>query len=287
MTKLPDGYTIAPMTRAEASVLESWAAAEGWNPGVADMDIAWASDPDAFIALRKDGELAGGGAIIAYGRKAGFMGLFIMRSDLRRQGLGRVLWQERLKRLRARLDPDAPIGMDGVFDMAPFYASGGFRLLYRDLRFEGEAEGTLDSDAVPLQDVPWEELAAYDLAVSGIDRPEFMRAWLSQPGGSGFAWRRNGSLAGYGFLRPCRNGFKIGPLYADDANIAHRLLQSLLSTIPGQHAVLDVPEPNGAAMALVAARGWTQSFGCARMVHGPMTPPPPDRVYGVTSFEFG
>ncbi len=99
MTKLPDGYTIAPMTRAEASVLESWAAAEGWNPGVADMDIAWASDPDAFIALRKDGELAGGGAIIAYGRKAGFMGLFIMRSDLRRQGLGRVLWHERLEAL--------------------------------------------------------------------------------------------------------------------------------------------------------------------------------------------
>ena len=287
MTNLPDGYTIGPMTRDEASVLESWAATEGWNPGISDMDVAWATDPDAFIALRKDGELAGGGTIIAYGRKAGFMGLFIMRADLRRQGLGRVLWHERLKRLRARLNPEAPIGMDGVFDMAPFYSSGGFRLLYRDLRFEGEAAGTLDPDAIPLQDVPLSEILAYDLSVSGIERPDFMRRWLSQPGGKGFAWRRDGAVAGYGFLRPCRKGFKIGPLYANDADVASRLFDSLLSTIPGNPAVLDVPEPNEDAMALVAQRGWTQSFGCARMIHGSQTPPSPDRVYGVTSFEFG
>jgi GNAT superfamily N-acetyltransferase len=284
---LPAGYAIEPMTRDEASVLESWAAAEGWNPGISDMDVAWAFDPAAFIALRKDGELAGGGTVIAYGRKAGFMGLFIMRADLRRQGLGRVLWHERLRRLRARLEPDAPIGMDGVFDMAPFYQSGGFRLLYCDLRYEGEAAGTPDSEAIPLQEVPWPDLLAYDLSVSAIERPEFIRSWLSQPGGKGFAWRREGRVAGYGFLRPCRTGFKIGPLYADDVDIARRLLESLLSTIPGSPAVLDVPEPNRDAIALVAELGWGQSFGCARMVHGRLTAPPPDRVFGVTSFEFG
>ena len=285
--RLPDGFEISAMTRDEAAVLESWAGAEGWNPGLNDMDIAWASDPDAFIALRRNGELAGGGTIIAYGRKAGFMGLFIMRADLRRQGLGRVLWHERLRRLRARLDPDAPIGMDGVFNMAPFYASGGFRLLYRDLRFEGEASGRLDPGAIRLENVPWPEIAAYDLAVSGIDRPDFMQRWIGQPGGRGFAMRRSGAVAGYGFVRPCRSGYKIGPLYADDVYVAGALLGSLLSTISGHPVAFDVPEPNQAALGLAKRRGWTQSFGCARMVNGQETAPPPDRVFGVTSFEFG
>jgi hypothetical protein len=88
LSALPPGYRIDRMTRAEADILDGWAAAEGWNPGLHDIEIAWDYDPDAFIALRKDGTLAGGGAIINYEGAAGFMGLFIMRADLRRQGLG-------------------------------------------------------------------------------------------------------------------------------------------------------------------------------------------------------
>jgi GNAT superfamily N-acetyltransferase len=285
--RLPKGYEIASMTRPEAAILESWAADEGWNPGLNDMDVAWETDAGAFVALRKDGELAGGGTIIAYDGKAGFMGLFIMRKDLRRQGLGQILWRERLRRLQKRLQPNAPIGMDGVFDMVPFYAAGGFRLLYRDLRYEGKASGTRDPDAIPLAQVPWAELAAYDLAVSGIERPDFMRRWLAQAGGEGFAWKHDGGIAGYGFRRRCRSGFKIGPLYAENADIARRLLESLLSTVPEAPVALDVPEPNKTAVALAEDRGWTQSFGCARMLYGPQSAPPTDRIFGVTSFEFG
>jgi hypothetical protein len=37
----------------------------------------------------------------------------------------------------------------------------------------------------------------------------------------------------------------------------------------------------------VEERGWRQSFGCARMVRGEGMTPPTDRIFGVTSFEFG
>ncbi len=285
---LPQGYRIGQMTRAEASILDSWAAQEGWNPGLSDIDIAWAFDPDAFIALRADDdELVGGGAIIAYGEDAGFMGLFIMHADRRQQGLGRVLWHERLRRLRARLKPNAPIGMDGVFAMTPFYESGGFKYLHRDLRFEGKASGDPDPAAIPLDQVPWPELAAYDARASGISRPAFMRGWLTAAGGKGFAWRRDGVLGGYGFVRPCRVGHKIGPLFADDPTIARGLINSLLAAVPGDPVALDVPEPNAAGLAIVNELGWRQSFGCARMVNGMPIAVPIGRIFGVTSFEFG
>ena len=58
-SRLPDGYRIDQMTREEADILNDWATQEGWNPGLSDIDIAWAYDPDAFIANRKDATLAG------------------------------------------------------------------------------------------------------------------------------------------------------------------------------------------------------------------------------------
>lgn len=287
LSPLPPGYRIDRMTRAEADILDGWAAAEGWNPGLSDIDIAWSYDPEAFIALRKDDTLAGGGAIISYEGAAGFMGLFIMRADLRRQGLGRILWHERLKRLRARLRPGAPIGMDGVFEMAPFYEAGGFKYLYRDLRFEGTAQGALDPAAIPLRQIPWPDLVAYDAQVSGLRREGFMRAWLGQEGGHGFALHEAGAMAGYGFLRPCRVGFKLGPLYASDPAIARRLLFSLLFAARDSQVQIDVPEPNLAAMALMNELGWPSPFGCARMVYGTAPAVPVEQVFGVTSFEFG
>jgi hypothetical protein len=177
--------------------------------------------------------------------------------------------------------------MDGVFDMVPFYEAGGFTYLYRDLRYQGVATGQCDPAAVPLDQIAWLELAAYDALVSGIQRPEFMLGWLMQPGGKGFALPHDGRLSGYGFLRPCRHGFKIGPLYAETADVARRLLDSLLSTITGQPVSLDVPEPNIAALRIVDERGWTQSFGCARMMNGTPIAIPVAKVFGVTSFEFG
>ena len=94
-------------------------------------------------------------------------------------------------------------------------------------------------------------------------------------------------LGGYGFVRPCRVGHKIGPLFADDPTIARGLINSLLAAVRGDPVALDVPEPNAAGLAIVNELGWRQSFGCARMVSGMPIAVPIGRIFGVTSFEFG
>jgi len=68
---------IRNMSRSEVNDLVDWAAAEGWNPGLHDADLFWATGPGAFIAADLDGELIGGGAITSYGGEFGFMGFFI------------------------------------------------------------------------------------------------------------------------------------------------------------------------------------------------------------------
>ena len=285
--RLPEGYAIDAMTREEASLLDDWAASEGWNPGVNDIEVAWGVDPQAFIALRRGNELIGGGSIISYRGAAGFMGLFIVRADHRGQGLGAVLWHERLRRLRLRLEPNAPIGMDGVLDMVPFYERGGFEFLYRDLRYQGMAASRRDAAAVPLEDVDFARIDAYDRLHVEAPRTDFLLAWLAQGGGAGVALIDNGKFRGYGFLRPCRQGYKVGPAFADNATCGERLLHSLLSLVTGEQVQLDVPEPNEAAVRLVESMGWTRSFACARMVNGRKPDLPVKRIFVVTSFEFG
>lgn len=284
---LPAGLSIGPMHDWEITILGTWAAAEGWNPGLADLAIARACDPDAFIALRRGDELAGGGAIFSYDGNFGFMGLFIVRKDLRGDGLGTKLWRYRRDHLLGRLKPGAAIGMDGVFDMVKFYERGGFRFAHRDLRFEGTARGQPDPAAVPLAILPFATVDRFDRAFFPVPRSEFLRRWIEQPGAHAQALVEDGNIVAVGVARPCHSGFKIGPAFANSPALAERLLASLMGEIEGEKVQLDIPEPNGAGLALAGRFGLTESFGCARLYHGPIPNLPLDRIFGVTSFEFG
>jgi GNAT superfamily N-acetyltransferase len=278
---------LGQMRRDEADILVGWAADEGWNPGKADIDIAWQTEPEAFIALRKGDELAGGGTIFTYSNAYGFMGLFIMRRDLRGKGLGEQLWNYRLNRLRNRLAPDAPIGMDGVFAMVPFYERCGFVFAYNDVRYEGIASGTMDPAVRRLDPVDFETVDRFDRAYVPAPRSAFLRRWLFQPGAHAVGLFENNRLTGYGVARPARTGFKIGPVFAERADIAERVIAGLLSHVPGEQVQLDVPEPNTAGARLAEQFGLKQVFGCAHLYSGPNPNLPVENIFGVTSFEFG
>ena len=78
---MPDNMKIRPMTREELDVLVEWTACEGWNPGLDDAEVFWATDSEGFVAAEIEGELIGGGSIVAYEKKYGFMGFFIVRPE--------------------------------------------------------------------------------------------------------------------------------------------------------------------------------------------------------------
>ncbi len=281
------------MVRPEVDELVHWAAGEGWNPGLHDADLFWATDPEAFIAADLDGEMIGGGAITSYNGEFGFMGFFIVRPEYRGQGLGDALWHYRRERLLQRLRPGATIGLDGVFEMQSYYAKGGFVFSHRNIRFVTEivdppaAMQADDEAVVALAELPFEQVADYDRACFPAPRPDFLRAWIAQPDASALGYLRAGQLAGYGVARRCRQGCKIGPLFADDSAAAEALYGRLAAFASGGPLFLDVPENNPAAMNLVARRQMKQVFGTARMYLGDPPPLAHERIFGVTTFELG
>ena len=281
------------MTRAELDELVEWAALEGWNPGLHDADAYWATDPNAFIAAELQGELIGGGAITAYGEDFGFMGFFIVRPEHRGQGYGNALWLARRDRLKARLRPGASIGLDGVFDMEPYYARGGFVRAHRDLRFSGQRipRVALSRDdgieVLPVDRISFDDLKRYDRRCFPTNRDRFLHAWTVLPESAALATRRHGELCGYGVIRRCREGCRVGPLFADDQTVALKLFVELSAFAGHDPVYIDVPENNPEALALVKGLELEEVFGCARMYLGP--PPEIDhrRVFGVTTLELG
>lgn len=284
---------IRAMTRPEFSTLMQWAAAEGWNPGLHDESIFWSTDPAGMVAAELDGRMVGGGAIVSYGGEYGFMGLFIVDPALRGQGIGAQLWVARRDQLRARLQPGAPMEMDGVFAMQRFYARGGFVLQHRDLRMEapawqgGAAAPPRGTELVPLAHVRLEQVCAVDRLCFPADRRSFLEQWVRQPGSTAVGAVQQGQLAGYAVCRPCVRGWKVGPLFALDAATADALLCAATAGACGQPVQLDVPERNTAAVQLATAHGMSQVFGCARMTLGAPPRIAWDRVFGVTTFELG
>lgn len=77
------------------------------------------------------------------------------------------------------------------------------------------------------------------------------------------------------------------PVLADSPDFARRVVTHLLSKAEGLNVELDVPEPNAAGLALGESLGLKVIFSCARMYYCPVPDVDVQRIYGVTSFEFG
>lgn len=280
-------YQIRTMTRSEMDTAVDWAAEEGWNPGLSDAACFAAADPDGFLVGLLDNEPIASISVVRYGARYGFLGFYIVKPAFRGHGYGWAIWQAGMARLADRV-----IGLDGVVDQQPNYRKSGFALSHKNIRFEGHGRGNgaadPEADLQPLADGPFEQLIEYDRSFFPDNRDAFLRAWLAQPGGVALGLRGGTGLHGYGVLRPCRCGYKIGPLFADGPDAADRLYQALAAhAASNQPLYLDVPANNVHAMALAQRHGMKPVFETARMYKGAAPELSWDRTFGVTSFELG
>jgi len=136
-------------------------------------------------------------------------------------------------------------------------------------------------------EVDHEALVRYDAEVFGAERGAFLTSFLEQEGTTAFAALAAHGIKGFGAVRPCRTGFRIGPLFADDREVAQKILRGLVSAIPGKEYFLDVPEPNTEAMAMARDLELEERFTTARIYTKEATSTPIHKVFGITTFELG
>ncbi len=267
-----------------AGLFRDWADAEGWNPGTHDTPAFHAADPDGFFVGELGGKPAALLSCVRYGGYYGFLGQYIVHPDCRGRGFGLAVWAAGMVHLAGRA-----VGLEGVLAQVPNYERSGFRFHHHTVRYAGVGGGTRPAGLTPLTDVPFADLSDYDRACFPARREAFLRAWAALPGSVGLADVRAGRVVGYGVLRAATSGRKVGPLFADDADTARRLLAGLAAAVPGEAFCVDIPDGTAqpAGGDLVRAFGLTEVFRTARMHSGDVPAHDPARVFGVTSLELG
>ena len=259
-----------------------WAAAEGWNPGLADAGCFAGADAGGFLIGEHQGKPAATLSVVNHDPQFAFLGFYIVRPELRGRGFGLSTWQAGIARAGKRC-----IGLDGVVAQQDNYRKSGFDFAYNNVRYGGVPAGLRGGETtVPLRDVPFDWIAQSDAAVFPADRPAFLRGWIEATGHEGRALVRGGRLIAWGVIRPCRRGRKVGPLVADDRAAAHAVLAALVGA-QNSEIFLDVPQPNGDAVGLARSLALTPVFETARMYRGPVRPVALGQVFGVTTFELG
>jgi len=278
-----NGFVIRPMTRGDMEFAVEWAAREGWNPGLCDAECFYNTDPGGFLIGELKGEPVGCISAVSYGESFGFIGFYIMKAEVRGKWYGVEMGRTAMARLG-----DRNIGIDGVVKKIKNYEKFGFTLAHRNIRYKGEGGGPDLNGVVGLAAVPFGAVLSYDEGIFPALRAGFLKQWITQPACASLGFLEGGDLKGYGVIRPCREGFKIGPLFADSYDIAEKLFAGLTARAPaGTPVFLDVPAINPAAVGLAERRGMTPVFETGRMYSRQAPAVPMEKVFGITSFELG
>lgn len=281
---------IRPVSADEFQTAIDWAMGEGWNPGLDDLPVFHTADPQGFLMGFRDGEPVSSISVVRYGSDYGFLGFYIAHPDARGTGAGIAIWNAGMAHLEGRT-----VGLDGVVAQQDNYKKSGFVLAGRNIRYTGvPGVGAVNTAGVDIRSVAQTDLAAllpYDRNFFGAARDGFATAWACPAKGI----RRqckiavvDGNLAGYGVIRECIRGYKIGPLFAETEAAAAALFAALVeAAAPGSDISIDPPEDNKAATRFAEAAGMAPVFETARMYKGKAPDLPVGRIFGLTTFELG
>ncbi|GAB1581546.1 GNAT family N-acetyltransferase [Phyllobacterium phragmitis] len=272
-------------SRGELDTIIDWAAREGWNPGIEDAPAFWAADPEGYFVAEMEGRLAAAISLVRYGESHAFLGFYMAHPDFRGRGIGWTLWQAAMEHAEGRT-----IGLDGVVAQQENYRKSGFAYAHANFRYGGHVacDEPVAGDLLPVMPAHLPLLLDYDRQFNPAPREAFLREWLRPVGTRrSFALIDGPDVSGFGTIRACREGFKIGPLYAESEAKADLLFRKLVAGVGGGLVFLDIPGPNGAARDLCQRNGMKPLSETARMYRGTMPDLPLDRLYGITTFELG
>ncbi len=276
-------FRVRAIARDEMRLFFDWANREGWNPGRYDGPCFHDADPGGMLVAELHDEPVATISCVRYSDDFGFAGQYIARPEFRGKGFGLRLYTAGIARLAG-----CNVGLDGVLEQVGTYERSGFRFSHHHIRYGGTPAGAPGPGLTRLDAVPLADVLAYDRVCFPAPREAFLRGWFAQPESVALGLLRAGKLAGFGVARKAVEGFKIGPLFADDAGAAEALLLGLVKETGGP-VVIDVPEVavHATAEELVKRHGMTEVFRCARMYTAGRPTLAQDKVFGVTSLELG
>ena len=274
----------AELPDAEALVREA-----GWNQVAADWEIFRALG--TIYAARLNNRVVATAATLPYGEFA-WISMLLVAGDQRRRNLGTRLLQRCIDALReqrrvALLDA-TPAGRP-LYRALGFQETWGYHRLARGSATPmPENAGTANDTIIrPIADADWPALCAYDAACFGADRSALLQWLRGRLPAVELVAERHGRVTGLLLGRNGRMASQIGPLVAEDDDVAHALLARALSAVEGP-VYVDFADSKTALRAWLAECGFTAQRPLTRMLLGRSSGFDDEpRTFAVVGPEFG
>ncbi|GFE63791.1 GNAT family N-acetyltransferase [Litoreibacter roseus] len=269
------------MTLDDLEVVLSWAAAEGWNPGLDDASAFLAADPNGFFVAEEGATPVAAISVVNHSDTFSFLGLYLCQPAYRGKGIGLALWRHAIAHAGNRT-----IGLDGVPEQQSNYAKFGFDMVGKTIRYSG----VIDPAASPeIRDATAEDIAGLvkrEAIASGWSKPRYLSEWFqTAPSRKTLVFGQGSQVSGFATVRKCRSGAKIGPLVAPDKNIAEALIRDAARIFEGPISI-DVPWTSEGLSDQCRFLGLEPVFETGRMYRGKSATPSGSYV-AVTTLELG
>ena len=253
---LPPGITARAVDERDVPSALALSREVGWNQIAADWRLF--IEFGAVIGLFRDDRLIATAATLPYAGSFAWISMVIVTAAERRLGLASWLLHRCVDDLLAR--SLVPV-LDATPAGRPVYSRLGFhdhwtlqRLVTRSMPQTAPGAGTASLRPIEARD--WPGLIAYDAAVFGADRGSLLRRLAPRLRDAALIAERDGKIAGYLLGRDGRVMNQLGPLVADDDEVAVDLLARAIGSICRPTAV-DLPDRH------VRLGGWLTGLGFA------------------------
>jgi predicted N-acetyltransferase YhbS len=277
---------IRQMSRSDIPAGLRLCRASGWNQTERDWEHFLTTAPAGALVAEEDGHVIGSVATLPYGPFA-WVSMVLVAPTARRRGLGTMMLERGLALIPgttvARLDA-TPAG-EVLYRKLGFVAEYGLARWFLD---GSRRPVGVPGDARPLALADWPAIRESDARAFGASRAALLQRLAEQAPEYAWVAEQGGLLHGYVFGRHGHVREHLGPLIADDAATAGRLLDACLSANPGRAVFLDAPDDQVAWRAELVGRGFAIERPFLRMYRGRLeTPGEPSQIYAIAGPEFG
>lgn len=280
-----NGLSIRTMSLPElVATRENWLVPEGWSGIKNVLSATYANDPEGFYLLEKDGDKIASISVVTYPEiNFAYIGFYLVIRPMRGQGYGKFLISKTMEYTAANRGVTA-FGLNCVEVAVPMYQKYGFQVVTTDkfwkfTKSDSSLKYSIGGNILKINTLDSELLAdliKYDASILKAHRKEFLPNFLFKPGTMTIISQSNGVIDGYGVISvrdPVTpepfTSYKIGPLYADNADIAYAVLWQLLSILNVNESVyLETPGNNNAAAELVQSLGFIETGFQPKMFKG-------------------
>jgi GNAT superfamily N-acetyltransferase len=258
----------------------------GWNQTRADWQrLLDLEPPGCFVACEGD-RVRGTVTTLQYEKRFGWIGMLLTDPGSRRRGMGTSL----LRRAISYLEDNGveAIRLDGTPMGYPIYQRQGFVDEYEIQRWEGVSTIQKGNGLPPLQASDLNPLCGWDRDLFGAGRGRLIASlWNENPSCSAVD-QSGGEISGYALWRPGTRAWYLGPCLATAAESANRLINTMLSRVPGDPVFVDVCTRNPWGLDLLRPRGFRFQRSLVRMYRGSHnTPGKPEFVCSIAGPELG